>query len=277
MRRYIITLLLALAVLSAAAQPDSLDTLGQLPQDYLVPYHYTDCSSFDSDTVRFHPYVHLTMNIGDLTNSIIAQEYRTSAPLYIYGMAAAVSIDTAIFSTYGPCEHDYRLPEYLMLMQGTTPHEVYIEGDSTLGTYDDFLFPHQMVPLDTVRWDTVTPRLLRLPLRNIAPGTGTDTDYASCHLYEVRFPEPILVDSVFYIIGTFNSNNVTPSFNLTHRPTAYFTLREYPSDVCEKCMPGVTLGQWMNMFGDVTAISEWVLRNYHIYLTTPFFPILGEE
>lgn len=88
----------------------------------------------------------------------------------------------------------YRLPEYMSLYQKYNSY-----------TYDNtptYLF--QMILVDSVLWDTVTPHYL--PIRQGA----TSNLYEYCLAYEAYFNKPVSVDSTFYIYGTQNSNTHWP-------------------------------------------------------------------
>ena len=68
----------------------------------------------------------------------------------------------------------------------------------------------------SVQWDTATPRILKVPF-------NADTDYygfSYCYLYEVNLATPILVDSSFYLAGTYY-NNMPSNGVYPQMPTAY--------------------------------------------------------
>ena len=78
--------------------------------------------------------------------------------------------------------------------------------------------------LDSVRWDTAAPKVLKLPRHH---DTAT---YGFTHVYfsEVRLPEPVIVDSLFYIVYTSNNSEVTDNWwpYYKHVPmfVAYYSL-----------------------------------------------------
>ena len=109
---------------------------------------------------------------------VLANYHFASSPLVVYGVAAMVedfyvpSVNAALF----------RGPEYFVLYK-------YDPVDDTL------LF------LDSVRWDTATPKIYRLKA-----GVQDTASYLYARVYEARFLKPLIVDSAFYVGGTFNNN-----------------------------------------------------------------------
>ncbi|MBQ8704254.1 MAG: hypothetical protein IJ524_07765 [Bacteroidales bacterium] len=235
MRKILSLLLLVLPLSAAFAQPtySNLDTVSEIPSHYYVPSWYTRCHSFRADTAGFYDTgVSCHDHNGLLQNIITAREFRTDTLRPVYGMVALVEIDPLAHHQTIPVQNSSagRAPEYLKLLQGTDPI-VYYPGGDTIQTPLEDVFPRQMTVLDSLRWDTVTPRILRLPKNIFAVD---DTDFFYCYAYECWFPQPVNVDSVFYVLGTYRSNLTTLEGYL-HYPTSYFYIREKSDIQCNRC------------------------------------------
>ena len=115
-----------------------------------------------------------------------AKRYTTDEPLLVKGLTALT------LTAYQGSDYidTVKLPEYLYLYQRVCPTGLnYMHlGDSC------------MVLLDSVRWDTVKPHYMQFkPYR--------DSDiYVYCYAWDAYFDKPVRVDSVFYIMGTDNTN-----------------------------------------------------------------------
>ena len=179
MKRIILAaLLLTLFQHYASAQADSVihDTLTHRYARFYYPSWYDTCPDFLDSNMKL---------VNNLTVNVFANIFHTPEPMAVKGLAAMVMMETALptISTvevfYSP-DNGFR-PEYLSLWQ---------DSGSVM-----------RLATDSVRVDTVIPRLLRNPL------TARDTSqYALCLIYEVFFDKPVIVDSTFAVGGTENSN-----------------------------------------------------------------------
>jgi hypothetical protein len=189
MKRIIIATLLLLTIQqSASAQVDTniRDTIYGRCSRYYYYSWYDTCPFFLNQTDTLAPALD-RLNYYAFENHLFSNKNFTPRPLAVKGIAAMVFRDEDLpplslclsHSAYSP--DNGWLPEYLSLWQQ--------RNDSV------FLVS------DTLRFDTVTPRLITLPLTSSA-----DTTF-SCLAYEVFFDKPPLVDSFFFVAGTGNSNN----------------------------------------------------------------------
>ena len=106
--------------------------------------------------------------------------------------------------------YDRAYPEYIVLYQ----------YDAALGT---------MVLIDSARWDTVTPKIMKWPI-------GIDTNrwgFEYCKAYEAKFKSPVMVDSTFYMGGTHN-NNIPLSLSCLYmyEPVEYCCIALFPAYEC---------------------------------------------
>ena len=232
MRKILYTLLFILPLSTVNAQPtySDLDTVNHLPEYYHTPSWYTDCFSFKNDTSFFFKQgMALYNNLGYLPGRVSVREFHTDHSVEVYGMVALVEINPALPNTLiNP--NAGRAPEFLKLLQGTDPILYYPGGDSTQAPLEN-VFPHHMTMLDSLRWDTVTPYILRLPKKY---NTSSDTDYFYCYAYECWFASPVAVDSIYYVLGTYQSN-ATVLDGLLNYPTSYFSIRERSYLLCDPC------------------------------------------
>ncbi|MBP5541868.1 MAG: hypothetical protein J6X88_09500, partial [Bacteroidales bacterium] len=126
----------------------------------------------------------------------------TPSPMEVKGVMLFVSIDIPWARNY----YDYRRPEYALLYQYAAA-------------------PDSMIFLDSVRWDTLTPKIMKWP-------NGVDTalrGFSYCYAYEAYFEHPVMVDSTFYVGGTQNSNDQ----DYIYLPTEYRRMISVPPCGCE--------------------------------------------
>ena len=71
--------------------------------------------------------------------------------------------------------------------------------------------------IDSVRWDTITPKVMTILLNADTQKYGID--YVK--VYEAMFDEPIMVDSVFYIVSSNNGGTA-------HCGSSYYAYEYYP-------------------------------------------------
>ena len=109
-----------------------------------------------------------------------------------------------------------------------------------------------MIALDSARWDTLTPKIMKIPL-----SIDMDT-FAYCYAYEAYFDKPVTVDSTFYIGITSNSNETVNGLSIiyTHIPTFYINMPMIPCNGCVGYNPKI-------MFND-----EWV-DGFTLFHTNP--------
>ena len=114
---------------------------------------------------------------------------------------------------------------------------------------------------DSVRWDTLTPRLWKFPKTPDALTSSDPDSFLYCHLFEAMFDEPLLVDSTFILAGSFHSNSdANPK---TYIPTKYYTVTE-DYDVCNTGCHEDTSG-YLYSYTDSAYIQELVNDAYAYY------------
>ena len=185
MKRIIITTLLLLTMQQyATAQMNTTpyDTIRSRHNRYYYTEWYDTCTFYLNDTST-------TMCLGldnpissDTCPMICISKHSTSHPIAVKGLAAMVTTPEDM-QAHNHSITNYNLPEYLMLLQPV---------DTGLLVRD--------TPL---RWDTVAPRLMIIPLNHF-----DSSQVGVCHVYETFFKAPVYIDSVFYVGGTGYSNNL---------------------------------------------------------------------
>lgn len=268
--------ILSIALLSAASllsQPQyaNLDTVTGKSRRLYSQEWYTDCRQYNNGEGR------LTVETQPTTNGhvLTAVEYKVCGRMEVAGLAAmvatSVDFDTTYISQLFPLD---RLPETLYLVQGL---------DAVPNT--GLIFPREMQVVDSLRWDTVKPCLMRLPK---VPSASADSDYMECYLYEAYFDKQIIVDSVFYVIGTTRSNkqeliNLPPGSGPTavmryaHYPTVYPYVRDAENDLCGHCWSAGMARTFTTSNGVGAPPEMWRLANWqndHLRLQSgPLFAI----
>lgn len=180
-------------------------TCDTIPGRYYKYYYtqwYDTCADFD-DTI--HPTFYHKFSLDSPIQSwgpLFAKWNYTPQPMGVLGLTAMVDI----YADHRYFRDTVKEPEYLFLYQ--------------LGANNS------MIKLDSVRWDTIKPHIMKLPL------SGVYERYAYCYAYDVYFKSPVTVDSSFYVAGTVNSNyfgptETDPNPAFSNIPTFYRSVEEW--------------------------------------------------
>lgn len=259
--------LLTIAVLLSevlCAQPlyTQLDTLMGRNTRYYYSEWYDSCAIYYTDTASFELVANMPISWEGPNFNVLASEHRTQAPLLVLGLAALVSMDSLDQAI--PTLHPGYAAEYLRLYQaGAVPASVLWEHQR--------FYPREMTLIDSVRWDTATPYILKVPKNDFARYSTADTDFTYCYVYEAYFPSPVQVDSLFYILGTHNGNClevIGEEYHLSHWPTRYCSIEERTADRCDMCR------QIFRVFGG-DGHDGWHLENFQRTRFSPFLPIVA--
>ena len=207
-----LTIILLIAA-SCVAKSQTTTPPDSLPHRYYTPEWYADCPAFQSDT---NDYTLLLNFIYGAPNpyendKYYANEYYIDGQMEIKGLMCLVEAEFPL-GQYVITQPE-RAPEWLTLMQG-----------GALYPATGLIFPREVTFVDSLRWDTAQPFMVRLPRFD---GAVADSDHFLFYVYEVYFPTPIVVDSVFYVAGSVHSNTY-----VRERPepgVEYYVLDHYPT------------------------------------------------
>ncbi len=202
MKKFLLIMLAAMGTLPLSAQtPDTIDS--RYDSCYYTRWYDTCRSYLNGQQAKLRGFEFV---------DLAAIPHYTDSPIQVKGGVAMVvrpvDFERILFKPYSTLGYP-RLPEYIILYQ-------YDEGTDS------------MIVLDSVRWDTLAPKIMKIPL-----SINMDT-FAYCYAYEAYFDKPVTVDSTFYIAITYNSNDFVSGEILiyTHIPTFYISIAMLPWNSC---------------------------------------------
>lgn len=258
------------------AQPSytNLDTIVGRGENYWYTEWLDDCYLFYSDTADLFSPLYFAGGVGDGSvnlNSVVS-EHRVPTRMAVKGLVAMVTLDDKTVQMAGanclPSINPDRHPEYMRLLQG---------GDTV---FPEYYTPHRMTLLDSVRWDTATPHIMKVPL-NVNSGNDSSR-YVYCYAYEAYFPEPVLVDTLFYISGSMYSDKrrwTQGPAVCCYYPTYYVAIEQRRdgaiASACDGCMS--MLGLFHNSTYPYQELEwdRWFRDNRFANLAVgPFLPIV---
>ena len=214
----IATFSIVLLAMFIHARAQSYDTVTG-PNGRLPGYHYTEW--FDTCDVYFDTnYSPSHYPAWDEHGALFRHRHCTHGniwwvrPEYVNHPAAITGVgvwqtDTFLDPLFQPLPNhgNPRVPEYINILKPV--------NDTIL------LF-------DSIRWDTATPKLYKIPYNIDTVTYG----FKYCLLYEAHLKNPIYVDSLFYLAGTSNNNDVDDMFMYNSKPTCYTDLCVINSFAC---------------------------------------------
>lgn len=169
-------------MLPLMAQTDVPDTVYGRHYQYYYENWYDECDDYYTCSpevpTRNWFYVDYIRNAADYFSrpfDLVGRRYTVPGRMAIKGMVAMGGGQVK--------------PEFLALFQ----HDTTVPGNTAF--------------LDMVRWDTAARKVMKLPQCVQTMNLGDSTKFLYIDAYEVYLPKPVVVDSVFYIAGTFNSDS----------------------------------------------------------------------
>ena len=183
MKKYLL-LVAVLTVMATGVVGQVPDTVYQRAENYFYMEWYDETDEFNQyDSIYTHM---ICLNEAgnyyaysdDPTRSYVGKNYYTDRPIRVKGLACMIFKDSASRCT-SPLGEIYdsleRLPEYMYLL----------ERDSAPVVLYPIMDTARMKLLDSVRWDTATPKVFKLKRF-----VDTSYGYMYCWLYEAMFDEP---------------------------------------------------------------------------------------
>ena len=264
MKKLTITAMLAICWLAADAQ--TYDTLESRCRHYYYSQWYDTCACGYDSCVCDEVLPFYEMKMLAVSNS-----YRTEYAFSDYAPRPLEVLGVALMVDMEPHSSHYFDSNY------TTEYAYLAYYDSAL---------NQMRLLDSARWDTVVPHVLKLRLtarpetyyqNYIWPG-----GIAYCLVYEAYFEKPVTVDSVFWIIGTLNSNaRLEEPWNsfYAHRPISYSSVRPITNSGLCPCKPlnPPKMALWRSWHPEDTPLNGMWRDDRTGKIFGPFLPIIRPQ
>ena len=192
--------IMAIAPMLGAQTADTIYPRDGKVEGYYYHTWYSDCAIYDSNYPAYEKNPDITPFTIGQNGSPGAGPFWTTAkgdtterPIAITGIGVWQTNRADRHTTFLP-GNDTMKPEYVFLFQYAV-----LNGRDTV------------LLRATARWDTAQPKTLMLPMTNDSLGTTAHSGYLSCELYEITLDTPVVVDSLFYMVGTLNNNWVHPT------------------------------------------------------------------
>ena len=280
MKRIAILIFAAIAMEATAQLLPPTDTIVGRCDRYYFSEWYDECELFGEYCDIYYEQPKIEYWSADVTNpAVLANTHRAHDRMAVKGVAVMVVKDLSdLYLRAEMPDSNTRQPEWIVMMQGNGRIDTNIVPEMW-----QHLFPLHMEAIDSVRWDTAAPLLWRLPLCIDSLSNDT-TGWMECLVYEAYFPEPVMVDTLFYLLGTFrNSSRITINPDspdccievYTNYPTVYSLVREYmmdyyDSELCRLCK------QNMHVYSGRYPVLEdfWHQIDFQNTYYGPFLPIV---
>ena len=198
MKRTLIMLAMVLAGWMGMAQ--ALDTIHMRSRSYYYEGWYDSCD-FYQDPSNSLNWAELVTNGIEYPEQYCGRHIKTDSPMDVKGLSCMIMIYDELPYVIGGLRQEFKhispnrlLAEYLYLC---------LLDSATM----------RMMVLDSVRWDTVTPKIMELP-RSVDSADGN----LYCYAYEGLFDKPVRVSGDFYIFGSMRNN-----VRITETSSPYYT------------------------------------------------------
>ena len=235
--------------------PEWFDTCPWFLDPYHVPGWEVVGGQIDSFSIHFRTYG--SANPPDTVLTIDPRRVRnyafqmyTPTPIRARGIWAMVS-QSLYRPDYGGT-YDYvvkpdKLPEYVYLYLPDTSIDWAHVNPEDYGWESDHL-----ILIDSVRWDTLRPKMICLPT-----SANAIYGYQYCMLYEIPLDTIVTIDGEFWVGGSTNSNERggwPAQHAYTHFPTFYLSwgvqARYYNAPYRNYAHGYTGRGPWIWCFGD---------------------------
>ncbi|MBQ6068174.1 MAG: T9SS type A sorting domain-containing protein [Bacteroidales bacterium] len=230
MKKHLLSLIVLLTVAQSVSAQVNDTIYGRSPNYYYYDW-YDECERY------YQPYTDSYFDrvclfaMGNFDEQGYVGRYQhTQRRLLIKGLSAMLSIDYM-----APCSQipllplamgENRLPEYMYLYQHDTVQD-------------------SLILLDSIRWDTAAPKIMKLPKNN-----DTSAGFLYCEAYEVMFKEPHVVSGSFFIAGSGYSNGIrwTNPPSCPYKATMYIGIG-LANDPCRFSPKEPNVCCWLDYYG----------------------------
>ena len=246
MKKHILTLIAILSIVQSVSAQANDTIYGRSPNYYYMDW-YDECDKY------YQPYTDsyfdrvCLFEIGNHTQRCYVGRYQhTQRKLLIKGLSAMLSIDYMSFCSdqYTPMGEHW-LPEYMYLYQ----------HDTVMDT---------LILLDSIRWDTAAPKIMKLPKNN-----DTSAGFLYCEAYEVMFKEPRVISGSFFIAGSGYSNQIRwtnpPSY--ANKSTMYVGIG-LAHDSCGYSPIEPNVCYWFDYYGFWACVENYGYGPFHAIIVT---------
>ena len=245
MKKIILSIILLSAIVQTAAAQDTI--YGRSPNYYYMDW-YDECPEYYQPyTDTYSKRVCLFAMGNHDHRSYIGRYQRTQRPLLIKGLSSMLSIDYMSFCLehYQFVMGENRLPEYMYLYQ----HDTVIDS---------------LILLDSIRWDTAAPKIMKLPKNN-----DTSAGFLYCEAYEVMFKSPYLISGSFFIAGSGYSNQRRNTFPPAwdNRITMYVGIG-MPNNPCGISPKEPNVCNWFDGYTSWSRVANYGYGPFHAIVVT---------
>lgn len=243
MKKRLLPLIALLAVAQFVSAQVSDTIYGRSPNYYYMDW-YDECDKYYQPYTGSHSDRVCLFAMGNHEEPSYVGRYQyTEQRILVTGLSAMVSIDYMSFCAehYQVVMGDKWLPEYMYLYRHDTV------ADS-------------LILLDSVRWDTVTPKIMKLPINH-----DTSAGFLYCEAYEVRFERPYSISGSFFIAGSGYSNRRRPTAfppNYPNKMTMYVGIG-LANDPCGISPIEPEVCYWLNYYGRWICVDNYGYGPFH--------------
>ena len=199
MKKILLALLFVVGLsYSSKGQMDTVSGPDGRVSEWYFSYWYDTCVHYWEDTDN--PRIRLNGYLGLRYFTYLAKAEYVPRPVALKGVAVWVD-QYPENPGYAYADSISKAPEYIYVVKKEEDTAIWLES---------------------VRWDTATPRVLKIPCNYDSARHG----FNYCLLYTAYFNKPVEVDSVYYLLGSHFSNIVENNMAV-HRWTVYTGMLDY--------------------------------------------------
>ena len=242
MNKHLLSLIVLLSIVQSVSAQANDTIYGRSPNYYYMDW-YDECEKFYQPYTDSYSDRVCLIGIGNYTQLCYVGRYQhPRRRLLIKGFSAMLSMDymSMCAQAVPHAMGETRLPEYMYLYQHDTVQD-------------------SLILLDSIRWDTAAPKIMKLPKNN-----DTSAGFLYCEAYEVMFKEPHVVSGSFFIAGSDYSNEFSylypPSY--TNKVTMYIGIG-LVNDPCRISPKEPNVCYWFDSYGYWACVENYGYGPFH--------------